>query len=179
MKKSTSLLTKITQVVILLSLCFILSCQQEGANKKAEEDMKALSIRALKIWSEGNFALLDELYSPEIVRHEVNIIEDLVGPKEYKDNVTLVRTAFPDFNVTSDEVFVKDDRVVLRWTATGTNTGLLGDQPATGKRIQISGVNINRVIDGKIVEEWVYFNMAHFLTQLGYKITPPSPEKEK
>jgi steroid delta-isomerase-like uncharacterized protein len=178
MKKSISLLTKITPVLILLSLCFILSCQQEGANKEAEEDMKALSNRALKIWSEGNYALLDELYSPEIVRHEVNINEDIVGTKEYKDNVTLVRTAYPDFNVTSDEVFVKDDRVVLRWTVTGTNTGPFGDQPATGKRIQFSGVNINRVIDGKIVEEWVYFNLAAELKQLGYTFNPPSIENK-
>ena len=179
MKISISLLTKITQIIILLSLCFTLSCQQGEVNKKAEEDMKALSNRALEIWSEGNYALLDEIYSPEIVRHEVNINEDLVGTKEYKDNVIWVRTANPDFNVTTDEVFVKDDRVVLRWTVTYTNTGPRGDQPATGKRVQFSGIVINRVVDGKIVEEWVYFNMAAVLTQLGYTFTPPSPEKEK
>ena len=179
MKKSISSLTKITQIIMLLSLCFTLSCQKEGANKEAEENMKALSNRALEIWSEGNYALLDELYSPDIIRHEVNINEDLVGPKEYKDNVILVRTAYPDFNVTTDELFAKDDRVVLRWTVTGTNTGPIGDQLATGKRVHFSGVNINRFIDGKIVEEWVYFNMSAELTQLGYKITPPLPEKEK
>ena len=177
MKKS-NLLSKITQIALMLLLCTSVSCQLETANTEAEEEMKALSNRALEIWNEGNYALLDELYSPEIVRHEVNIIEDLVGPKEYKDNVTLVRTAYPDFNVTADELFVKDDRVVLRWTVTGTNTGPRGDQPATGKRIQFSGVVINRVVDGKIVEEWVYFNMAAILKQLGYTFNPPSVENK-
>jgi len=167
MKKS-NLLSKITQIALMLLLCTSASCQHETANTKAEEDMKALSNRALEIWSEGNYALLDELYSPEIIRHEVNIQDDLVGTKQYKDNVTRVRTAYPDFNVTADELFVKDDLVVLRWTVTGTHTGFRSDLPATGKRILFSGININRVIDGKIVEEWVYFNMAAPLKQLGY-----------
>lgn len=175
MKKS-NLLSKITQIALMLLLCTSASCQHETANTGAEEDMKALSNRALKIWSEGNYALLDELYSPDIIRHEVNIKEDLVGTKEYKDNVTWVRTTYPDFNVTADELFVKDDLVVLRWTVTGTNTGPRGDLPATGKRVQFSGININRVIDGKIVEEWVYFNMAAVLKQLGYTYNPPAIE---
>jgi len=173
MKKSISLLTKITPVLILFSLCLILSCQQETANKESEEDMKAISKRALNIWSEGNYALLDELYSPEIIRHEVNIQEDLVGTQQYKDNVTFVRIAYPDFKVTTDDLFVKDDLVVLRWTVTGTHTGIRGDLPATGKRIQFSGIVINRFVDGKIVEEWVYFNVADVLKQLGYTFNHP------
>ena len=176
--KKLILLSKITQIAFILLLAALVSCQYETENTKAEEDMKALSNRALKIWSEGNYDLLDELYSPEIVRHEVNIMEDLVGTKEYKDNVTLVRTTYPDFNVIVDEVFVKDDRVVLRWTVTGTNTGPRGDQPATGKRVQFSGINIDRFVDGKIVEEWVYFNMADVLKQLGYTFNPPSIENK-
>jgi len=176
--KKLILLSKITQIALILLLATLVSCQYETENTKAEEDMKALSNRALEIWSEGNYDLLDELYSPEIVRHEVNIMEDLVGTKEYKDNVTLVRTTYPDFNVIVDEVFVKDDRVVLRWTVTGTNTGPRGDQPATGKRVQFSGINIDRFVDGKIVEEWVYFNMADVLKQLGYTFNPPSIENK-
>ena len=175
MKKS-NLLSRITQIVLMLVLCTSVSCQLEKANTKAEEEKKALSVRAFEIWSEGNYALLDELYSPDIVRHEVNIHEDIVGTKEYKDNVSLVRTTYPDFNVTADELFVKDDLVVLRWTVTGTHTGYRGDLPATGKRVQFSGININRVIDGKIVEEWVYFNMADVLKQLGYTFNHPSIE---
>ena len=171
--KKTILLSKITQIALMLLLCTSAGCQHETANTGAEDEMKALSSRALKIWSEGNYSLLDELYSPEIIRHEVNINEDLIGREEYKDNVILVRTAYPDFNVTADELFVKDDLVVLRWTVTGTNTGIRFDVPATGKRIQFSGININRVIDGKIVEEWVYFNMADVLKQLGYTFNPP------
>jgi len=176
--KKTNLLLKVTQVGLLLLLFTLVSCDHEAECKKADEEMKALSNRALEIWSEGNYALLDELYSPEIIRHEVNIQEDLVGTNEYKDNVAWVRTAYPDFNVTADEMFVKDDLVVLRWTVTGTHTGPRGDLPATGKRVQFSGIVINRVIDGKITEEWVYFNMAAPLKQLGYTFNHPLIENK-
>ncbi len=171
--KKTILLSKITQIALMLLLCTSVACQHETANTGAEEDMKAISTRALEIWSEGNYALFDELYSPEIIRHEVSIQEDLVGTKQYQDNVTWVRTAYPDFDVTVDDLFVKDDLVVLRWTVTGTHTGYRGDLPATGKRVQFSGINIDRIIDGKIVEEWVYFNMAAPLKQLGYTFNHP------
>ena len=176
--KKLILLSKITQIALILLLATLVSCQYETENTKAEEDMKALSSRALEIWSEGNYSLLDELYSPEIIRHEVNIQEDLVGTQEYKDNVIWVRTAYPDFNATADDLFVKDDLVVLRWTVTGTQTGPRGDLPATGKRVQFSGINIDRIKDGKIVEEWVYFNMADVLKQLGYTFNPPSIENK-
>ncbi len=178
MKKS-NLLSRITQIVLMLFLCTSVSCQLEKANTEAEEDMKALSNRALEIWSEGNYALFDELYSPEIIRHEVNIQEDLVGTQEYKDNVIWVRTAYPDFNVATDNLFVKDDLVVLRWTVTGTHTGNRGDLPATGISVQFSGVVINRIVDGKIVEEWVYFNMADVLKQLGYTFNHPLLENKE
>lgn len=172
--KKIKLLLKITQIALVLLLCIAASCQHDKEKTSAEEEMKTLSIRALEIWSEGNYALLDELYSPEIIRHEVNIQEDIVGTKDYKDNVIWVRTAYPDFNVSADDLFIKDDLVVLRWTVTGTHTGQRGDLPATGKHVHFSGINIDRIINGKIVEEWVYFNMADVLKQLGYTFNHPS-----
>ena len=58
-------------------------------------------------------------------------------------------------------------------TLTGTNTGPREGQPATGKKIRLSGVTISRIVNGKIAEEWLYYNAAAFLTQLGFTITPP------
>ncbi|MEE9501928.1 MAG: ester cyclase [Candidatus Aminicenantaceae bacterium] len=65
------------------------------------------------------------------------------------------------------------------WTFSETNTGSfhtpLGDIHATGKKVQFSGVAIDRVDEGKIVEKWVYFNVLYVLQQLGFTITPPQP----
>ncbi|MFW9951682.1 MAG: ester cyclase [Candidatus Thorarchaeota archaeon] len=140
--------------------------------------MKVLAERSLQIWNEGNLNLVDELYASNCIRHEVDISEDLIGTEAYKEYVTFLRTAYPDFNVIADELIIKDDKMVTRWTLTGTNTGPRGEMPPTGNKTKISGVNVNKIVEGKTVEEWVYYNNASVLTQLGFTITPPAQEGE-
>ena len=152
------------------------SCQEKIDN---ENEMKAMSDKYLELWNEGNLSLCDELLSPEIVRHEVDIIEDIIGIEAFKEFVTMERTTFPDFNVTLDELIIKEDNMVGRWTLTGTNTGPFGELPPTGKKVKLSGVEVSHVVDGKIIEQWVYFNQAAMLTQLGYTITPPEIQNEQ
>jgi len=160
-------------------LCITFSCQQQGKNLKAEEEMKALAERSLEIWNEGNLDLIDELIAPNCIRHEVDISEDLVGTEAYKEYVTSMRTTYPDFNVMMDELIIKDDKIIMRWTLTGTNTGPRGELPPTGNKIKVSGINVNKIVEGKTVEEWVYYNYAAGLTQLGFTITPPVQEGEQ
>jgi hypothetical protein len=71
-----------------------------------------------------------------------------------------------------DETIIKGDRIIALYTLTGTNTGP-GQWPPTGKKIEIKGVSIGRIVDGKFAEELVYYNFAALLTQLGFTITPP------
>lgn len=76
-------------------------------------------------------------------------------------------------------MIVKGDRIVVLWTFSGTNTAPfrtpLGAVPATGNKVQFSGVAIDRVDEGKIVEEWVYYNVLQVLQQLGFTLNPPQP----
>lgn len=165
-------------ILSILTLALIagsFSCQETIDN---EQEMKALADKYLILWNEGDLSLGDEVLAPEIVRHTVDVYEDIVGIEAFKEYVTRQRAMFPDFNATIDEFIVIGDKVVARWTATGTNTGPFGDLPSTGKKIKYSGVNVSRVVDGKIVEEWVYFNQASMLTQLGFTIIPPVTETE-
>ena len=99
---------KFTIISAIILLYFAFSCEYLG-NNKAEEEMKALAERSLQIWNEGNLDLVDELIAQNCVRHEVDIYEDLVGTEAYKEYVTSMRTAYPDFNVVMDELIIKDD----------------------------------------------------------------------
>jgi len=167
-----------TLIPVIIVLCFNFSCQQPGNNKAAEE-MKALAESSLKIWNEGNLDLIDELYASNCIRHEVDIYEDLIGTEAYKEYVTFTLTTYPDFNVVMDELIIKDDKMIMRWTLTGTNTGPRGELPPTGNKIKVSGINVNKIVEGKTVEEWAYYNYAAGLIQLGYTITPPAQEGEQ
>ena len=152
------------------------SCQEKIDNEK---EMKALADKYLELWNEGNLSLCDEILSPEFVRHTVDVYEDIIGIEAFKEYVTSMRTSYPDFNATLDELIIKGDNIVARWTVTGTNTGPYGELPPTGKNVKYSGVNISDVVDGKLIEEWVYFNQAAMLNQLGFTITPPETQNEQ
>jgi len=128
----------------------------------------------LAIWNDGNLDLVDDLYAPDFVWHVVDIDEDVVGTAAFKELVTSFRTAFPNFNVTFDEVFVAGDKTVIRWTMTGTNTGPLQDLPATGQSVRLHGVAISRSVDGKTAEVWQHYNQLSMFQQMGYTLTPPS-----
>jgi predicted ester cyclase len=178
MKKSLLQFTMIIPVILLL--CFTFSCQQQVEEGITEEEAKALSESTLEIWNEGNLAVVDEVYDPDYVRHYVDIYEDIVGIDAYKKWITDTRTAFPDFNVTPEgEIIAKADKIVGRWIAEGTQTGPLaspsGELPPTGKKVRFFGVIISHIANGKIVEDWLYFNQASSLQQLGFTLTPPQP----
>ena len=178
MKKSLFQITMIIPVILLL--CFTFSCQQQVEEGITEEEAKSFMDAVLDIWNEGNLDLVDDFYSPDYVRHYVDIYEDIKGIDAYKQWITNTRTTFPDFNVTQEgEMIFKDDKIVSRWIAEGMNTGPLntpfGTFPSTGKKVRFYGVFIIHVIEGKIVEEWLYFNQASLLQQLGFTFTPPQP----
>ena len=172
MKKS---LLKITMIIpVILLLCFTFSCQQQVEEGITEEEAKALIDRALEIWNEGNLAVANDLLASDFVQHAVQS-KDIVGIDAFKEDVTDMRTDFPDFNFTIKELIVKNDKIVCHWIATGTNTGTTSDIPPTGKKMRVPGVAIIRVVNGKIVEKWMYYNEVIVLRQLGYTIIPPQP----
>ena len=120
-----------------------------------------------------DFDLIDEIISPEFVIHSPLFPEPIEGIEGYKDLVTNTVNTFSNFNATIEELVVKEDKIWSRFTMTGINTGLLGELPATGKKFQISGLAITRVVDGRIAEDETFWNVLSFYQQLGFTLTPP------
>ena len=152
---------------------------------QSEKAMKALGDRDLEIWNKGNLSLIDELYAPDHVAHNVNQLLDVEvkGAAAMKQYVTSLRTSYPDLHIRRDELLIKGDRIITRWTVTGTNTGPLqgpaGKLPPTGKHLEVSGVDVHRIVKGKYAESWSYWNGAALLAQLGFNITPPAAATPK
>ena len=177
MKRSIRLLTKITPIIILVLLCFAFGCQQPVEEAITEEQAKALLDRYLEIWNEANLTIVEEVFDPEYVLHHCAYPEAIVGLDGFKNWTTSIFTAFPDFRCTIEEIFVKGDKIVSRFTITGTNAGPLGELPPTGKKFRISGMDISRVANGKIAEEWLVYNALDMSQQLGFTLTPPQVEE--
>jgi len=135
------------------------------------EENKADTRRAIKgFWNQGNMALLDEFWAPNYVNHDPTNpeVRDLEGFKQW---VIAARTAFPDLNVTIDDLIAEGDKVVTRWTFRGTQKGEFGKIPATGKQVTFMGITISRFVDGKTVESWWSDDDLGLLQQLG--VIPP------
>lgn len=82
------------------------------------------------------------------------------------------REAFPDLEITVDQLVAERDFVAVRWTARGTNTGAGNGIPATGRAVQISGTTLFRMADGKIAEEWTCADSLGLMKQLDLLAKP-------
>ncbi len=139
------------------------------------EENKALSRKLYDdIMSQGNIALIEEIFSDDYVNHDTS------GPpggwphgrQGFYAVTGAYRGAFPDLHFTIEAQVAEGDRIVTRWTAGGTNTGSLGGMPPTGRAVVVSGISIERIADGKVAESWVNFDQMGMLQQLGVIPTP-------
>lgn len=80
-------------------------------------------------------------------------------------------SAFPDINVKVNDQFVKGDKVFSYFTWTGTHQGAFMGVPPTGKQVTVEGMDIWRVQDGKLAENWVIMDAMGLMMQLG--VVPP------
>jgi steroid delta-isomerase-like uncharacterized protein len=93
-----------------------------------------------------------------------------VGFDQMRQTYEMVRAALPDLRFTSDMdlIVAEGDKVVVRGTVSGTHTGAdFFGVPASGKRIEWSGTDVSRVVDGKIVERWLNADIMSLMQQLG------------
>lgn len=163
---------------IMLILGLLVVSNAQVANAESDADSKALLERSLEIWNKGSMALVDNIYAPEFKLHLVDQVKpEIVGTEALKQYVKFLRTAYPDMKFEPNQLIISGDKVIKLMNFTGTNTGPRGDVPPTGKTVEVSGVMISRIDDGKIAEEWLYVNMASVYRQLGFTITPPAPAK--
>ena len=93
------------------------------------------------------------VYAPEFVGHHPGA-PDWIGPESVKVIVRTMRDAFPDFTETIEDVVAEGDRVVTRFTATGTHLGALRGLAPTGRRMSMAEMAVFRVVRGRIVEKW-------------------------
>ncbi|WP_396610615.1 ester cyclase [Haloferax sp. S1W] len=122
--------------------------------------------------NEGNLDIIDELVADDYVGRNPAVPEPYHGPDGVKEFVSMVRTAFPDLEYTVEDLIAEGDKVVRRDRATGTHDGeFMGVEP-TGKEIEIQGVVIVRIEDGKFAESWSYANMMGLMQQLGVVESP-------
>jgi steroid delta-isomerase-like uncharacterized protein len=128
------------------------------------EENKALAHRSWQLLD--NPDILEEVYAADLVWHEPD--QDLRGYEEARQFVSMYKTAFPDLNVTVEDTMAEGDKVITRYIVRGTHEGEIEEfGPPTGRHLELEGITIHRIEDGKIVEEWERYDNLGMLQQLG------------
>jgi len=134
-----------------------------------------------EIFGRGNYSAADELMAADIINHRPGSPPDL-GTEGIKRQAALLRTAIPDLHTTLNDQFGHEDRVVSRWTGSGTHTGPLnlptGSVGGTGRSISFDEIRIDRHEGGRIAESWWIPDRFTLWQQLGLLPAPPGPAAE-
>ncbi len=128
------------------------------------------------VWGRGDEAALEELLAPDFVDHDAlpGQTPDLEGHRQV---LAAFRGAFPDLDVTTEDIVAEEEKVVSRWTARGTHRGALMGIAPTGNEVTIKGIDVLRIAGGRIVERWSRSNDLEMMQQLG--VVPPPEQSEE
>ena len=130
------------------------------------EESKAVYSRFVEeVINQGNFNVVEELFSPYYLDHNLPPGAAL-GLDSVKQVQSMFRNAFPDVHFTIEDMVGEGDRVATRVTGSGTHKGEFMGITPTGKQAIWSSMGFFRVSDGKIVEHWGIPDLFSLMQQL-------------
>jgi len=137
------------------------------------EKNKAIIRSFYEALNKQDLSLLDDLVAPVYVDHTY----ESEGPESgylnemylegLKQALTMFYKGFPDWHMTIEDIIAEGDKVWVRFKATGTHTGEHHGLAPTGKKITETGVDILRIVDGKVIEGWRVHDHLNYFKQLG------------
>jgi predicted ester cyclase len=119
-----------------------------------------------KVLNAHDFAALGDYVRDDFVDHNPppGVGSGVEGVKQTFEMFT---AAFPDLRFRIDEMYADGDKVISRLTCTGTHKGEFMGVAPTGKPVEMSGIDIIKVVDGKAVERWGQFDDLGMMQQIG------------
>jgi steroid delta-isomerase-like uncharacterized protein len=138
------------------------------------EENKAIVLRWFAELDRGNLDIVDELIADDYVDHNPALPNLASGREGVRQYVRILKAAFPDATHTVEDVIAEGDKVMTRVTARGTFLGeCIGYRP-NGNVIEISGIAVHRIANGRLAEHWAHADMTGFMDQIGAAPGPAS-----
>jgi predicted SnoaL-like aldol condensation-catalyzing enzyme len=132
------------------------------------EENKAV-IRQLvdEVYNNGNIGSAGKFFDTACILHHPAVPVPMQGVETVQGFITGILGAFPDFQITVEDLIAEGDKVVNRATISGTFKGAFGAIPPTGKRATWTATGIYRIVDGKVTEAWEDVDMLGGFQRLG------------
>ncbi|MGH2587950.1 MAG: ester cyclase [Dehalococcoidia bacterium] len=131
------------------------------------DENKAIMRRFIEaVFNEKRLDRAEELVAPDYLDHGA-LPSQAPGIEGAKQRWAMFNAAIPDMRTTIEDLVAEGDKVVVRYTAEGTQQGEMMGIPPTGKRFRMTGINITRMAGGKLAEHWAEMDMLGMMQQLG------------
>lgn len=166
---------KKTFIYLFSLLAFYFLVLLTGCTTKEEKNMeneKQLVERYVDVWNGADTAALGSILTSNYVRHTTRSSGPANNPKELKKVIAALRLDVPDLKINVEDILIKDNNAIFRWTSEGTDSGP-GDFPPTNKRFTSTGMTWLRFENGHIAEEWSDSDQLDVMLQLGFGIKLP------
>jgi steroid delta-isomerase-like uncharacterized protein len=123
-----------------------------------------------------DLSVAGDLFTADFIDHDPDDPQGrLSGVEGAAEEVGAYIAAFPDMQVSVDDLFAEGDRVAVRGTLQGTHRGAFAGIPPTGKSVTVPAIQTFRLVDGKIAEAWLSIDRLGMLQQLGVIPAPGQP----
>ncbi len=171
-------------IYLALILSLMIGCQDKEAmaeleafrtQAKVEEQNKVIVLRAHEAWSRGHIEAIKEIYSPDYVWHFAG--DGILSLDDLIEDIMREEKNYPDKIVSTKDLISKGNKVISRYIIRGTHKGNRGEIPADGKKVEMEGIVIDLIENGKIVETWEVADLLSLYEQLGMELKPKEEEK--
>lgn len=130
------------------------------------EEHKAIVRRLFqRQFVDADLGVVDETLDPDYIDHSPLPLS-VPGREGYKRRVGAMRDAFSDIRFVVDDMLAEGDRVAFRFTFSGIHSGTFMNVSPTGRRVILTGINIERLSDGMVAEHWSAFDLSDVMRQL-------------
>ncbi|MCZ7650320.1 MAG: ester cyclase [Thermoanaerobaculia bacterium] len=145
----------------------------ETGTTLTRDSARALCARYVEARNREELTLLDEVYSPDVVVHDCSVPEPIRGLEALRAYYRGSHEGLPGLHFDLGNPMVDGEWMAVRWVLHGTHSGNLRGLPATGRAVRVEGMMVDRVVDGRIVEEWVDYDTLGLFFQLGFALVAP------
>jgi len=122
------------------------------------------------VWNERRLEYIPQVIAETHALGDPTVSGRGVGPAAYRRQVERFLAGLPDLKFVVDDTVSEGDKLVVYWTITGTHRGEFLGVPPTNKRVAFTGITINQVADGKILESTVIWDGLGLMKQFGIEL---------
>jgi len=128
---------------------------------------ESIARRFLQAWKAGSSQIVDELAAGDLVVSYTHFTEPLRGAEAFKQMLGQTHQFFPDLQIRAEEVIATEETAVVRWRYQATHhAGELFGVSAAGQVVEVAGISIYRIRDGRVFEELGVVDNLSLMAQL-------------